>query len=55
MHNLLKNTALVTLFTAFEHFLGFLYRIILSRTLGAEGLGVYQAALAVFSVFLTAA
>lgn len=55
MHSLLKNTALVTLFTAFEHFLGFLYRIILSRTLGAEGLGVYQAALAVFSVFLTAA
>ena len=48
-----KTTALVTLFTAFEHFLGFLYRIILSRTLGAEGLGVYQVALTVYSVFLT--
>lgn len=53
MQNLYKTTALVTLFTAFEHFLGFLYRIILSRTLGAEGLGVYQVALTVYSVFLT--
>ncbi len=53
MHNLYKTTALVTVFTAFEHFLGFLYRIILSRTLGAEGLGVYQVALTVYSVFLT--
>ena len=48
-----KTTALVTLFTAFEHFLGFLYRIILSRTLGAEGLGIYQVALSVYTVFLT--
>lgn len=53
MRNLYKTTALVTLFTAFEHFLGFLYRIILSRTLGAEGLGVYQVAFTVYSVFLT--
>lgn len=53
MQNLYKTTALVTMFTAFEHFLGFLYRIILSRTLGAEGLGVYQVALTVYSVFLT--
>ena len=53
MQNLYKTTALVTLFTAFEHFLGFLYRIILSRTLGAEGLGIYQVALTVYSVFLT--
>ena len=53
MQNLYKTTALVTVFTAFEHFLGFLYRIILSRTLGAEGLGVYQVALTVYSVFLT--
>ena len=53
MQNLYKTTALVTVFTAFEHFLGFLYRIILSRTLGAEGLGIYQVALSVYSVFLT--
>ena len=53
MHNIYKTTALVTVFTAFEHLLGFLYRIILSRTLGAEGLGVYQAAFTVYAVFLT--
>ncbi|MDE7159159.1 MAG: oligosaccharide flippase family protein, partial [Clostridiales bacterium] len=53
MQNLYKTTAVVTIFTAFEHFLGFLYRIILSRTLGSEGLGVYQVALTVFAVFLT--
>ncbi|MGN1078036.1 MAG: oligosaccharide flippase family protein, partial [Candidatus Gallimonas sp.] len=53
MQNLYKTAAVVTLFTAFEHFLGFLYRIILSRTLGSEGLGVYQVALTVFAVFIT--
>ncbi len=51
--NLYKTTALVTAFTIFEHALGFVYRIILSRTLGPEGLGVYQVALTVFAVFLT--
>ncbi len=51
--NLYKTTALVTAFTIFEHLLGFVYRIILSRTLGSEGLGVYQVALTVFAVFLT--
>ncbi len=54
MQNLYKTAAVVTVFTAFEHFLGFLYRIILSRTLGPEGLGLYQVALTLFAVFLTA-
>lgn len=53
MQNLYKTAAVVTVFTAFEHFLGFLYRIILSRTLGSEGLGIYQVALTVFAVFIT--
>ena len=51
--NLYRTAAVVTFFSAAEHCLGFLYRIILSRTLGAEGLGVYQAAHSVFAVFLT--
>ncbi len=51
--NLYKTAAIVTLFSFFEHALGFLYRIILSRTLGPEGLGIYQTALSVFAVFLT--
>lgn len=54
MQNLYRTAAVVTVFSAFEHCLGFLYRIILSRTLGSEGLGVYQIALTVFAVFLTA-
>lgn len=51
--NLYRTAAVVTAFSAFEHCLGFLYRIILSRTLGPEGLGVYQVAVTVFGVFLT--
>lgn len=51
--NLYRTAAVVTLFSAAEHCLGFLYRIILSRTIGPEGLGVYQAAYSVFAVFLT--
>ncbi len=53
--NLYKTAAIVTIFAAFEHGLGFLYRIILSRTLGPEGLGIYQVSLSVFAVFLTVA
>ncbi len=51
--NLYKTAAIVTIFAAIEHGLGFLYRIILSRMLGPEGLGVYQLSLSVFAVFLT--
>ncbi len=54
MQNLYRTAAVVTVFSAFEHGLGFLYRIILSRVLGSEGLGIYQVALTVFAVFLTA-
>ncbi len=49
-----RTAALVTVFSTCEHCLGFLYRILLSRLLGSEGLGIYQAALTVFAVFLTA-
>ena len=45
--------SLVTGLSVAERGLGFLYRIVLSRLLGAEGVGLYQVALSVFSVFLT--
>lgn len=48
-----RTAAVVTVFSALEHCLGFLYRIILSRMLGSEGLGIYQIALSVFAVFIT--
>lgn len=53
MQNLYRTAAVVTVFSACEHCLGFLYRIILSRTLGSEGLGIYQVALTIFAVFIT--
>ena len=54
MQNIYRTAAVVTIFSAIEHGLGFLYRIILSRVLGPEGLGIYQVSLTVFAVFLTA-
>ncbi len=45
-------TAVTTLSVA-ERGLGFLYRIVLSRLIGAEGLGLYQVALSLFSLLLT--
>ena len=47
------NTSIVTGLSVAERGLGFLYRIVLSRLIGAEGLGLYQVALSLFSLFLT--
>lgn len=43
--------ATVTVFGVFTRFIGFLFKIYLSRTLGAESLGLYQIALSVFFLF----
>ncbi|MBQ8884827.1 MAG: oligosaccharide flippase family protein [Clostridia bacterium] len=51
--NVYQTATLVTGLSVVERGLGFLYRIVLSRLIGAEGLGLYQIALSVFSVFLT--
>ena len=48
-----KTVAIVTIFSMAEKFLGFIYRIFLSRTIGAEGVGIYQIALSIFAVLLT--
>ena len=53
--NIYKSAAMVTVFSTIEKALSFFYRIILSRIIGAEGLGIYQICLSVFAVFLTAA
>ncbi len=54
MKNKIYTTAtLVTALSIAERGLGFLYRIALSRFIGAEGLGIYQVALSLFSFFLT--
>ena len=54
-NNIYKSAAQVTVFSTVEKGLSFAYRIILSRIIGAEGLGIYQICLTVFAVFLTAA
>ena len=51
--HILTAATLVTGLSIAERALGFLYRIVLSRLIGAEGLGLYQVALSLFSVFLT--
>ena len=53
--NIYRTAAYVTAFSITEKFFGFLYRVILSRTLGSEGMGLYQIALSVFAVLATAA
>ena len=53
MKSIFKNVFLITLFTMLTRALGFFFRIFLSRTIGAEALGIYQVAMSVFMVFLT--
>ena len=53
MKSIFKNVAIITAFSVLTRFLGFLFRIYLSRTIGAEELGRYQVALSVFLVLLT--
>ncbi len=50
---LYSTAAVVTGLSVAERALGFLYRIVLSRLIGAEALGLYQVSLSVFAVFLT--
>ena len=45
--------AVVTIFSTVERLIGFIYRIYLSRTLGAEGVGVYQISLSVIGLLMT--
>lgn len=53
MKSIFKNVVTITSFTLLTRMLGFFFRIYLSRTIGAEALGLYQVALSVFMVLLT--
>ncbi len=50
-----KNASIVTGISVLERFLGFLYRVVLSRYIGAEGLGIYQVAHSLFALLQTLA
>ncbi len=53
MKGFFRTVAVVTVFSVCEKFLGFIYRIFLSRTIGSEGMGMYQIALSVFALLFT--
>ena len=53
MKSLFKAVALITFFTIITRLLGFVFKIFLSREIGAEALGVYQVAISVFMVLIT--
>ncbi len=53
MKSLVKTVVLITGFSVLTRVVGFLFRIYLSRTIGAEALGLYQVAFSVFAVLLT--
>ena len=53
MKSLFKTVALITIFSVLTRIAGFIFRIILSREVGAEGLGLYQVAFSIFMVLLT--
>ena len=53
MKSLFKTVALITIFSVITRVVGFLFRIYLSRTVGAEALGMYQVAFSIFMVLLT--
>lgn len=53
MKSLFKTVFIIVLFTAITRVIGFLFRIYISRTIGAESLGQYQVSFSVFMVLLT--
>lgn len=53
MKSIFKAVALITFFTIITRFLGFVFRVYLSREIGAEALGIFQVALSVFMVLVT--
>jgi len=53
MKSIFKAVATVTIFSIITRALGFLFRIYLSRELQAEGLGLFQLASSILTIFLT--
>lgn len=53
MKSIFKAVAIITIFSVITRALGFLFRIFLSRKLGAEGIGLYQMATSILGIFMT--
>ncbi|MFQ6724563.1 MAG: oligosaccharide flippase family protein [Clostridia bacterium] len=48
-----KTVSMITIFSIITRVFGFIFRVFLSRKLGAEGLGVYQISASVMGIFMT--
>ncbi len=53
MKSLFKTVLIIIIFSVITRIIGFLFRIYVSRTIGAEALGKYQVSFSVFMVLLT--
>ena len=53
MRTFTKSVLVITAFAALTRLIGFMFRIFLSRLLGAEMLGIYQMAMSIFMILLT--
>lgn len=53
MKSLFKTVFLIMIFSGLTRLLGFIFRIWLSRTIGAQALGIYQISFSIFAVLLT--
>lgn len=53
MKSIFKAVATVTIFSIITRALGFVFRIFISRKIGAEGLGLYQMATSILGIFMT--
>jgi len=53
MKSLFKNVVVILIFSIITRFIGFFFRIYLSRTIGSVALGQYQVSFSVFMVLLT--
>ena len=53
MNKILKSFLIITLFSLISRLIGFIFRVYLSRTIGAEALGLYQVSFSVFMVINT--
>lgn len=53
MRTFAKSVLLITAFAVATRIIGFVFRIFLSRLLGAEMLGIYQMAMSIFMILLT--
>lgn len=51
--SIFKTVSMITIFSVITRLFGFIFRVYLSRKLGAEGLGFYQIASSIMGIFMT--